>query len=160
MLFSKRVETRHCDSNSKACKPGRDHSDPSNSCPISLLSSMSKILERVFLKRLNAFIFGHNVPPNSQFDFRAAHSTSYQLKRVVRHVKNRRAQAESTGMLLLDMKRAFDSVCHDDLLHKLILIRDWNVFLVRIICSFLNDPKLVSVNPNRPSVIILMVQLL
>jgi hypothetical protein len=42
-------------------KPGRDHSDPSNYRPISLLSSINKILERVILKRLNAFISGHNV---------------------------------------------------------------------------------------------------
>jgi hypothetical protein len=35
-------------------KPGKDH--PSNYRPISLLSFISKILERVILKRLNAFI--------------------------------------------------------------------------------------------------------
>jgi hypothetical protein len=87
-------------------KPDRDHSDPSNYRPISLLSSISKILERVILKRLNAFIIGHNVLPNHQFGFRAAHSTSHQLNRVVRHVKKRRAQGESTGMLLLDVERA------------------------------------------------------
>jgi hypothetical protein len=33
-------------------------------------SAISKILERAILKRLNAFIAGHN-----QFGFRAAHST-------------------------------------------------------------------------------------
>jgi hypothetical protein len=76
-------------------KPGKDHSDPSNYRPISLLSSISKILERVILKRLNAFIFGHNVLLNHQFGFRAAHSTSHQLNRVVRHVKNRRTQKGS-----------------------------------------------------------------
>jgi hypothetical protein len=37
-----------------------------------------------------SFISGHNVLPNHQFGFRAAHSTSHQLNRVVRHVKNRR----------------------------------------------------------------------
>jgi hypothetical protein len=99
-------------------KPGRDHSDPSNYRPISLLSSISKILERVILKRLNAFISGHNILPNHQFGFRAAHSTSHQLNRVVRHVKNTRAQEESTGVLLLDVERAFDSVWLDALLHS------------------------------------------
>jgi hypothetical protein len=64
-------------------KPGRDHSDPSNYRPISLLSSISKILERVILKRLNAFFSGHNVLSNQQFSFRAAHSISHQFNRVV-----------------------------------------------------------------------------
>jgi hypothetical protein len=91
-------------------KPGSDPSDPSNYRPISLLSSISKILERIILQHLNAFISGHNVLPNHQFGYRAAHSTSHQLNRVVRHVKNRRAQGKSTGMLLLDVEMAFDSV--------------------------------------------------
>jgi hypothetical protein len=65
-------------------KPGRDHSDPSNYRPISLPSTISKILEWVILKRLNAFISGHNVLLNHQFGFKAAHSTSHQLNRVLR----------------------------------------------------------------------------
>jgi hypothetical protein len=66
-------------------KTGRDHSDLSNYRPI------SQILERrIILRRLNSFFSGHNVLPNHQFGFRAAHSTSHQLNRVVKHVKNRR----------------------------------------------------------------------
>jgi hypothetical protein len=90
-------------------KPGRDHSDPSNYRRISLLSSISKIFERIILRRLNAFISGHNVFPNHQFGFRAAHSTFHQLNRVDRHVKNRRTQRKYTGMLRFDVKRAFNS---------------------------------------------------
>jgi hypothetical protein len=55
-------------------------------------------------------------------------------------------------MLLLDVKRAFDSVWHDALLHKLIL-RGCNIFLVRIIYSFLNDCTFqVSVGKSKSSV--------
>jgi hypothetical protein len=78
-------------------KPSRDNLDPSNYRPISLLSSISKILERVILKRLNAFIFGHNVLPNHQFGFRATDLSSHQLDRVVRHVKNRRDASFGLG---------------------------------------------------------------
>jgi hypothetical protein len=53
-------------------KPGRDQLDLSNYRPITLVSSKSKILERVILKRLNTFIYGHNVLPSHQFGFRAA----------------------------------------------------------------------------------------
>jgi hypothetical protein len=53
---------------------------------LSLLSFISKILERVILKRLNAFISVHNVLPKSQFGFRPAHSTFHQLNRVVRYI--------------------------------------------------------------------------
>jgi hypothetical protein len=89
--------------------PGRDHSDPSNYRPISLLSSISKILERIILRRLNTFISGHNVLPDPRFGFRVAHSTAHQLNRVVSHVKNRRTEGqESTEMLLLDVEKDYD----------------------------------------------------
>jgi hypothetical protein len=76
MLFSKTVQTCHCESNLETW--------PSNYRPI------SQILERINLRRLNIFISGHNVLPNHKFGIRAAHSTSHQLNRVAGHVKNRR----------------------------------------------------------------------
>jgi hypothetical protein len=106
-------------------KPGKDPSNSSDYRPISLLSSISKVFERIILKRLNTFVSIQNVLPNHQFGFRAAHSTSHQLNRVVRHVENNRGQGQSTGMLFLDVEKAFDSVWHDALLHKLIQ-RDCN----------------------------------
>jgi hypothetical protein len=85
-----------------------------------------------------------------------AHSTSHKLNRAVRQEKSRRAQEESTGMLLLDVERVFDSVWHDALLHKLLQplrMRGCNIFLVRIIYSFLNDRTfLVSVSKSKSSV--------
>jgi hypothetical protein len=133
-------------------KPGRDYSDPSNYRRISLLSSISKILERIALRHLNIFISGYNVLPDHQFGLMVAHSTSHQLSRNVRHVKNRRAKGESTGMLLLDVERAFDSVWHNALLHKLIL-RGCNFFLVRVIYSFLKYHSFqVSVGKSKSSV--------
>jgi hypothetical protein len=121
-------------------KPGTDHSNPSNYRSISLLnSSISKILERIILRRLNTFISGHNILSNHQFGFKTAHSTSHQLNRVVSHVENRRAQGESTGMLFLDVERAFNSVWHDALLIHKLTLRGRNIFLVQIISSFLKD---------------------
>jgi hypothetical protein len=83
-------------------KPGRDHSNPSNYRPISLLSSISLVFERITLNRLNSFISTINILLDRQFGFRVAHSTSHQLGRVVRHVKAKRSLRvpESTGMLL------------------------------------------------------------
>jgi hypothetical protein len=83
---------------------------------------------------------------------RAAHWTSHQLNRVVRHVENKRVQEEFTGMHLLDVERAFDSLWHDALLHK-VIIRGYNIFLVRVIYSFLNDRTFqISVGKSKSSV--------
>jgi hypothetical protein len=48
----------------KQWKHARDHSNPLNYRSINLLSSISKILERIILRRLNVFISGHNALPN------------------------------------------------------------------------------------------------
>jgi hypothetical protein len=79
-------------------KPNKDHSDPSNVRPISLLSSISKVYERVILKRFNEFLSSHNLLPHHQFGFRAAHSAYHQLNRVVRHIKTNRESQKSNGM--------------------------------------------------------------
>jgi hypothetical protein len=48
-------------------KPGKDHSNPLNYRPISLLSSVSKIFEKIILKRLQDFVSTNNVLPDHQF---------------------------------------------------------------------------------------------
>jgi hypothetical protein len=45
---------------------------------------------------------------------------------------------ESTGMLLLDIEKAFDTFWHEALLHKL-LLNDCDIFLARLIFSFLKN---------------------
>ena len=125
-------------------KPGKDLSNPSSYRPISLLSTISKIFERTILKRLNDFISSNNILPHHQFGFRRAHSAAHQLRRVVKHIKDARNSVArrtsrvplSTGMLLLDVEKAFDSVWHEALLHKL-LQRGCDIFLARLIFSFL-----------------------
>jgi hypothetical protein len=52
--------------------------------------------------------------------------------------REERPLSESTGMLLLDVEKAFDSVWHESLLHKL-LSKGCNISLVRLIFSFLKE---------------------
>jgi hypothetical protein len=51
-------------------KPGKDHSNPSNYRPIILLSSISKVFEKIILKRLQDLISANNILPDHQFGFR------------------------------------------------------------------------------------------
>ena len=56
-----------------------DKLDPSNYRPISLLSTLSKILEKLIFKRTMNFLKNHNVFTNSQFGFLQKHSTIHAL---------------------------------------------------------------------------------
>ena len=53
--------------------------DYSNYCPISQLSNIEKILEKLIYKRLYTFLNNNNVIYNLQFEFRQQYSTSNVL---------------------------------------------------------------------------------
>jgi hypothetical protein len=131
-------------------KPNKDHSDPSNFRPISLLSSISKVFERVLLKRFNAFLSNHNFLPHHQFGFRAAHSASHQLNRVVRQIKTNMESQKSADMVFLDVEKAFDSVWHEELLHKLV-ISNCYLYLTKIIAAFFSGRSPSKKNDDKIS---------
>jgi Notch-like protein len=61
----------------KPCFKGGHKNDPSNYRPISLLTSFSKIFEKIILYtlRLNQHIYDHNIIVIEQFGFRCQSST-------------------------------------------------------------------------------------
>lgn len=119
-------------------KPNKDNTLPANYRPISLLSSISKLLERVILSRLIIHIEEHNIIPNEQFGFRQNHSTVNQLARVVKDLKIAQQQQQSTGLVTLDIEKAFDSIWHAGLIYKLLELK-FPLTLCKIISSFLTN---------------------
>lgn len=117
-------------------KLNKDHSNPNNYRPISLLTSLSKILEKILLIRLNSHIDTNNTIPNFQFGLKARHSSNHQVARVTRHIQQNVKNKKSTGMVTLDVEKAFDCVWHDGLLHKM-LKQNFPIYLIKIIQSFL-----------------------
>lgn len=100
-------------------KQHQDRSDPASYRPISLLSALSKLAERVILNRLNEHLYSNDILMPEQFGFRAKHSTVHQLTRVVEHLSENIKKNLFTAILLLDLKKAFDKVWHEGLLFKL-----------------------------------------
>lgn len=116
-------------------KPGKDHSDPKNYRPISLLTALSKILEKLILTRLNKYLNENDILIDEQYGFRPQHSTTLQLAKLLDDI-SRGHNMKNTLMVTLDIEKAFDSVWHDGLIHKLIT---YNIptHIVKIIKSFL-----------------------
>lgn len=83
---------------------------------------------------------------NQQFGFRSKHSTTQQVLRIVETVSLRFNQDKSTAMTLLDIEKAFDSVWHNALRHK-IFRSNYPIFVSKIVSSFLeNRASFVSIN--------------
>jgi len=96
-----------------------DRNVSDNYRPISLLNSFSKILEKIVSKRLTTFFNSHNLFSNSQFGFRAAHSTSHPMLHLLDKVSEALNKNMYTIAIFCDLKKAFDTCNHDILLSKL-----------------------------------------
>lgn len=119
-------------------KPNKDTSNPSSYRPISLLCSLSKILERVILNRVNKFVEFNNIIPREQYGFRRKFSSTHQLTRVIKQAKEGLSHGSSTGIIMLDVEKAFDRVWHNGLLFKMINL-NFPAYIINMISSFLKD---------------------
>jgi len=119
-------------------KPGKDNTDPNNYRPISLLSSVSKIFEKVIHTRLISHLNATDAIPHCQFGFKPNRSTTQQLLRITEHISNGFEKKEHTGVAFLDIAKAFDKVWHDGLLYKLKCLNTPTV-IFNIIKSFLHS---------------------
>jgi hypothetical protein len=119
-------------------KPGKEASSPANYRPITLLPIVGKIFEKTILSRILEFTEDNQILRDQQFGFRARHSTTQQIMRIVETVSLRFNQNKSTAMTLLDIEKAFDAVWHEALLHK-IHSYGFPMYLVKIISSFLTN---------------------
>lgn len=121
--------------------------------PISLLNSMGKILERVIYSRIIEFVEEKNLLPSVQFGFRRGHSTTHQAMRIKKFIMKNKRLKKSVGLLLLDIEKAFDSVWHDGLIHKLIQMK-FPAYLIKMIDAFIRNRKfIVHVNDAKSNYI-------
>lgn len=119
-------------------KPGKPLNRPASYRPISLLSSLGKVLEKLVKEKLLDFITHNNILPQEQFGFRQGHSTVHQIKRICNDIKLGFQSGQSTALVLLDIEKAFDSVWHSGLVFKLLSLQ-FPLHLVRMIKMFLSD---------------------
>ena len=100
-------------------KPGKSLNDVSSYRPISLLPIISKLFEKLFMKRLKSIIIKNKLIPSHQFGFREKHSTIEQVHRVTNKIEKALEEKKVCSAVFLDVAQAFDKVWHEGLLCKL-----------------------------------------
>lgn len=119
-------------------KPGKDHTQPSNYRPISLLPTISKLFEKLLHNRIQDHVAEHKILPDAQFGFRRRHATTHQLMRVVEKITEGYNKHRGTGIVFLDVAQAFDRVWHEGLIYKLRTLK-FKACYIHLIASYLTD---------------------
>ena len=87
--------------------------------PISLLLTISKVLEKIVHKRTYRFLNDTNQLYQSQYGFRSGHSCESAICELVGTIAKKQEEGLHTIGLFIDLSKAFDTLDHKILLQKL-----------------------------------------
>lgn len=96
-----------------------DTSDVNNYRPISLLTALSKILEKVMYCRVASHLCKNKVLTKCQFGFQKGFSTENAIYTFTNEILNAMSNRKSPVGIFCDLSKAFDCVNHGILLDKL-----------------------------------------
>ena len=94
-------------------------SECSNYRPISLLSNINKIFEKLMHQRLYSFLSVNKCIYDLQFGFRNQHSTNHALIDLTEDIRETLDNSLFAVGIFIDLQKAFDTVDHKILLSKL-----------------------------------------
>ena len=87
--------------------------------PISVLSVMSKVFEKVIQARLSDFLLKQGLIFEGQYGFRTGHSTSMAITDLVEKIHTAWQNGLHSLGIFIDLRKAFDTVDHNILIAKL-----------------------------------------
>ena len=87
--------------------------------PISLLSSISKVFERVVFNQLYQYLNVNDLLFDSQYGFRKQHSTELAALELIDRIHKSMDNGQIPVSIFLDLSKAFDTLDHTILLSKL-----------------------------------------
>ena len=100
------------------CKSGHQ-SEMNNYRPISVLSGVSGLFEKLVHDQLFEFLSANNLLSNTQFAYRKLHSMITSLMNVTDTWYKNIEEERISVSLFLDLRKAFDSINHNKLLSKI-----------------------------------------
>ena len=106
--------------------------------PISVLPTLSKLIEKFIQKHLSSFLNEFGVIHKSQSGFRPGHSTETALLLMTENWLKAINEGKIVGSVMVDFRKAFDLVDHELLLRKLELYKCSTNF-IKLMKSYLDN---------------------
>ena len=100
-------------------KTGLDGDILKNDRPVSNLTFISKVIQKVISGRLNEHLINNSLFDPLQSAYRDKHSTETALIKIQNDILSALDTGSSAILLLLDFSAAFDTIAHDILLSRL-----------------------------------------
>ena len=97
-----------------------DLNDLSNYRPISILPTIGKVFEKIIHDQLSTYLDLHKLLSPNQFGFRKEVSTEQANLTILEEIYKNLNEKKIILLLTLDLSKAFDSIDHDILIHKLL----------------------------------------
>jgi predicted metallopeptidase len=91
-------------------KPGKNLSEVESYQPISLMPIMSKLFEKLILKRVKPIIAEKHLVPTLQFGFRKNHSTVNQVHHIIDIIEKTLENKGVCSAVFLNIAQAFDRI--------------------------------------------------
>ena len=96
-----------------------DKTNPANYRPVSLTCILRKTMEHVVFDKTMDHLDSNDILVHFQHGFRQNHSYETQLLTIVEDLSYRLDKRKTIDLLILDFSKAFDTMPHQRLLHKL-----------------------------------------
>ena len=98
---------------------GKSREMPENYRPISLLITISKVLEKLVYKRVYNYLHANGSIYSSQYGFRSNHSIDNAVTKLIGKILKNLKNKKYTLTIFLDLSKAFDTFEHDVIFKKL-----------------------------------------